>query len=151
MTSTDKANFGKEIDSLMGHFLKAFKEWVDDLEDFSFRHKISADISHKFLEYKAVILLDTFDELIQACTKTYEHLITEYNQLSVIERKQELLTHMLKFKTEATRDFQRANAKAVVLLGDIKKYNVSPDIVRRLESIVTFTYEGFIQKMKALE
>ena len=125
-----------------------FEEWVEDFEDLSLRRKKSADISPKFLDHQARIIINTFDEIIKALNEIYLDLNREYYQLTTLEKKQEIEARIIAFKSQAIHLIQRMNVKAELMLEDFQKSPFSPEMQKRLKQISEFTYEDLIKKLK---
>lgn len=137
--------FNKDITDLISHFLNSFEEWVKDFEDFAQRRKKYSSISPKFLEKRALSLIEAFDKLLDDLDTTYSDIVLEYNKLDTVEKKNETKKLIVKFKSKAIKLIQRANVKAEVLLHDFLVSPFNSESKKQLEKIENFTYDDFLK------
>ena len=149
---TNLNEFGVKVEELLTHFFKSFKEWVEDFDDLAQRRQKSADVSPRFLDGKAKILLDSFDSLLKLLTDEYIEIILEYHDLTLAEKKAETDIRLEKFIIQAKKDIQIMNVKTEILLNDFVKTPFKPETEKRLKQIENFTYEDLVNKIhKSLE
>lgn len=144
-------SFKQDLDILFNNFLKALENWVEDFENLALRRKEASNISPRFLERHAKLLINAFDELILALSDEYEKLILEYTKITPIEKKKDILECQKNFKIEGSLLLQRANVKAKLLLEDFQKIPFSSLLTIRLKEISSFTYDDLISKLKQPE
>ena len=145
-------SFGDKVEELFKHFFKSFKEWVEDFDDLAHRRQKSADVSPRYLDGKAKIILNSFDSLLELLTEEYLEIVSEYQELSLADKKKETDKKLSKFMVSAKRDIQIMNAKAEVLLTDFLKSPFKPETEERLKKIENYTLEDLIDKIhKSIE
>ena len=152
LQTTNLNEFGDKVEDLFTHFFKSFKEWVEDFDDLANRRQKSADISPRFLDGKAKILLDSFDSLLKLLTTEYIEIVLEYHDLTLAEKKAETDIRLKKFIIQAKKDIQIMNVRTGLLLNDFLKTPFKPETEKRLKQIENFTYEDLVNKIhKSLE
>ena len=146
---SDRAQFNQKLDSLFHTFFMGLEHWVKEFEHFAHRRKEASAISNSFLDRHAKILIHAFDELLVALTEEYEDLVKENLQLTTAEKKQDLYTKMIHFKSQGTHLLRRINVKSELLLKDSELHPFSHDVQSRLKELSTFSYDDLIHKLKS--